>query len=220
MAATTRVQRGQRARWRFASAVVFAVLGACGSNTVHNPANASGGNGAGGSSTLGGAGHLPTAGTPSALPHAGGVGALAHGGTGGADNEHLPHSSGDAGCSFVDQCGGCEPGHYVIACSWGEIEVPLELAPDDDDGQAGCLAAQAQEAAGGAAGAAGAGSADLAGAAGALGYPGACHTYHPRGDVLIGCNDGCAETFHEDRTGQCVLRNECCVVLWRMGCSI
>jgi hypothetical protein len=217
MATTVQVRWGKRARWSFCVGVVFAVFGACTSSTIDNSASDGAGKGGGGSGAVGGKGHLPIAGTTSTLPNAGEAGALSNGGTGGVDNDHPRHSdanAGYAGCSFDDECGGCEAGHHVVKCGWGEIDLQYEderLEPEE--WQRACTVAQAQ-AAGGASGAA---NADPA-AAGASSYPGTCHSYRPR-NTVIRCDDQCAETLHEDKQGECAIRDECCIVLWRVGCS-
>lgn len=126
--------------------------------------------------------------------------------------------AGATGCDIADQCGGCESGGFDVLCSWGEISFPGSHGSFDNylsdyvEPEEACAAAQTT--AQGGAGGSGTGGAGEPGTQTAF-----CDSYVEPGIRIHGCG-GCTATWEETKQAECVIADECCVVVWRMGCDV
>lgn len=198
-------------------------FGACGGKATDSPDPAMPDGVAG---TRGGGDRGGSGGTHGTLD---GVGASGHAGEGEGGSRvparpvDLRGEAGAPACGFDNECGGCTQEYLSVLCSWGEVELPWELADElSGNRPALCLAAQQQYAQtqsnGGGAGA-GAG-----GEAGAVGPgpmpPSMCATYHGPGRFITSCERACTETADIQKRGQCFIGGECCVVVGSTWCGI
>jgi hypothetical protein len=142
----------------------------------------------------------------------GGMGGVEQGGMGGDGG------MGGVGCTLEDECGGCEEGHLQVKCSWGDVDVSDYPSETGNEVREAC--AYARNVFEGDGGAGGAGGASLGGAeqGGAASQPGLCETYVSPGTRITGCRH-CTETMSEWKSGECVIRDECCVVAFVQGCA-
>lgn len=176
-----------------------------------------------GEGEAGDGGEQMTPGGAAGEPIAGGNGGARVRGMGGAGMGGVDGGGegGIAGCGFSNQCGGCGVPYFIVKCSWGEATTWDQSEETQEQPKAACDYARrffdgpGEGGAGGAAGAAGAAGAEQGGA---WSNPGLCETYVAPGRRITGC-DGCTETEHETKEGQCVIRDECCVLVSFMGCS-
>jgi hypothetical protein len=167
-----------------------------------NPAAGGSNGGDGGRETIGGS------------PTIGG----SNGGEGGRE------MAGAGGCSLEDECGGCvaEPS-LVVRCAFGTYEA-FEPVSSVDANQACELARtkldpQSVGSGGDGGGGGGGGTATGAGGVGGASVDsGICATYNPPGHHITHCGD-CTETETELKVSECVIRDECCVVVSVEGCA-
>lgn len=198
-----------------AGLVVFAAVSAC-----------SDADEVAGAGDAGEGGEQTTPGGAAGKPAAGGNGGAQVGGMGGAGMGGVNDDGGEggvAGCSVSDECGGCDAGYFIVKCSWGEATTWHQSEDAQQQPQAACdyarqfFAGAGEGGAGGAAGAAGAANAEQGGA---WSNPGLCESYVAPGTRITGCDSGYTETEHETKVGECVIRDECCVLVSFMGCGI
>lgn len=123
-------------------------------------------------------------------------------------------------CGFDNECGGCTLEYVSVVCSWGNVELPWDVAEHlSGNPPAVCRAAQQQYAE--TQGGAGAGAGGEAGAGGAVPvFPGACATYKAPGRYITSCEYGCTETADIQKRGQCTIGGECCVLVGSTWCGI
>lgn len=212
--------------------LVFAASNACsdtdeGTEIANHGGAGEGGESAtpGGTTTKGG-----SAGAAGSGGEQGGMGGGEQGGTGGFDQAGMGGDGGmggmgGVGCTFEDECGGCEEAHLVVKCSWGQLDVL-----DEDPSVSGNEVAQAcasakrhfEDGGEGGAGGAGGGSPGRGGAeqGGAASQPGLCESYVSPGKRITSCSNDCTETMSEHKSGECVIRDECCVVASVQGCGV
>jgi hypothetical protein len=176
--------------------------GSPGNQAGSKAASGSGGGGGDAGATTGGAG----AGQGGTGGDQGGIGGDGEGGV--------------AGCGISNECGGCDIGHYMVKCSWGDFG---RFASGNEEWQSEpeLVCDQARSFFEGGAGGAGGAGGESEGGASLGGAPseGICATYVEPGRRITGCGD-CTETDTETKQGTCTIRDECCVLVFKTGCGV